>query len=370
LQPHVPRHTCPICGFQVLNITNRETGRSHNLCPYCFNNVPRDLHPDAVELRCFQCAHPTCSLAGGRNGTAGRGPGPSSAPSRGGTPAGHSGSASATPRAAVPAVAMHAFPAPGPTAHVSPSGFHAPAIVQGAGPGGVPEVVPAAATLGNSPSGFASGTGSALAGSAAMAAAAPVPNTTSAPVDSAVATSEPFLARVSRRVRSSSVPVTSPFPNTSSPALGAAAATSAEVTSGAGSTFAADVENAAPVPNTTSPAEVHGHGEVIFPCATCDGQGHLMLRRQPNGWCAQCSRHPACPRMSMLPSCVLAAQVDGVCQTCSQSFGIEVHTMRLQLTSSELVKAAIGGPGNTAVMERVCAAGCSSTLTILAQLVA
>merc|ERR1712217_181014 len=70
--------TCPICSFQVLNVLNTETGRSHKICPYCFNHPPQDLHPQQTELRCFQCAHPTCSLAGGRasganNGNDGRG---------------------------------------------------------------------------------------------------------------------------------------------------------------------------------------------------------------------------------------------------------------------------------------------------------
>lgn len=81
LRPHGGGHICPICGFQVLTIHNQETGRDHNLCPYCFNHVPRDLHPDMQELRCFQCAHQTCPLAGGRAGRAGGGAGPGAGPS-------------------------------------------------------------------------------------------------------------------------------------------------------------------------------------------------------------------------------------------------------------------------------------------------
>mmetsp|Transcript_64036 Transcript_64036/g.111565 ORF Transcript_64036/g.111565 Transcript_64036/m.111565 type:complete len:957 (-) Transcript_64036:70-2940(-) len=82
VRPHSGRHICPICGFQVLTLHNQETGRDHNICPYCFNHVPRDLHPDMQELRCFQCAHPTCALAGGRRaGPAGGGGGPGSGPS-------------------------------------------------------------------------------------------------------------------------------------------------------------------------------------------------------------------------------------------------------------------------------------------------
>eukprot|EP00438_Fugacium_kawagutii_P025440 Skav204285 [mRNA] locus=scaffold409:282779:287130:+ [translate_table: standard] len=59
-------HRCPICSFQVIHIRNRETGRDHKLCPYCFNHAPQDLHPGETDLRCFQCAHPACQLAGGR----------------------------------------------------------------------------------------------------------------------------------------------------------------------------------------------------------------------------------------------------------------------------------------------------------------
>merc|ERR1712203_1213536 len=75
-----PRFACPICNFQVLNVRDAETGRSHKICPYCFNHPPQDLHPGQTELRCFQCAHPTCGLAGGRgvganNGNGGGGGG-------------------------------------------------------------------------------------------------------------------------------------------------------------------------------------------------------------------------------------------------------------------------------------------------------
>eukprot|EP00931_Biecheleriopsis_adriatica_P048694 TRINITY_DN28146_c0_g1_i1.p1 TRINITY_DN28146_c0_g1~~TRINITY_DN28146_c0_g1_i1.p1 ORF type:complete len:365 (-),score=47.32 TRINITY_DN28146_c0_g1_i1:53-1147(-) len=59
-------HVCPICAFQVLNVRNEDTGREHRLCPYCFNYVPQDLHRGMSELRCFQCAHASCPLAGGR----------------------------------------------------------------------------------------------------------------------------------------------------------------------------------------------------------------------------------------------------------------------------------------------------------------
>eukprot|EP00927_Polykrikos_kofoidii_P048979 TRINITY_DN43132_c0_g1_i1.p1 TRINITY_DN43132_c0_g1~~TRINITY_DN43132_c0_g1_i1.p1 ORF type:complete len:1021 (+),score=115.04 TRINITY_DN43132_c0_g1_i1:71-3064(+) len=59
-------HMCPICGFQVLTVRDELTGREHQLCPWCFTNVPHDLHPGVSELRCFRCAHPGCPLAGGQ----------------------------------------------------------------------------------------------------------------------------------------------------------------------------------------------------------------------------------------------------------------------------------------------------------------
>eukprot|EP00929_Paragymnodinium_shiwhaense_P028201 TRINITY_DN16400_c0_g2_i5.p1 TRINITY_DN16400_c0_g2~~TRINITY_DN16400_c0_g2_i5.p1 ORF type:complete len:721 (+),score=99.31 TRINITY_DN16400_c0_g2_i5:594-2756(+) len=69
LRPH--GHTCPICNFQVLVVRDETTGSEQTLCPYCFTNVPRDLHPTLNELRCFRCAHPTCGLAGGRGPSGG-----------------------------------------------------------------------------------------------------------------------------------------------------------------------------------------------------------------------------------------------------------------------------------------------------------
>jgi hypothetical protein len=75
---------CAICGFQVLIVLNTETNKSHNVCPKCFRyshccshayqhrhlylyrNPPGPPFSEegVGEFRCFQCAHPTCSLAG------------------------------------------------------------------------------------------------------------------------------------------------------------------------------------------------------------------------------------------------------------------------------------------------------------------
>ncbi len=64
LEPH--DHTCPICGYQALRVTNSETKRTHHLCPYCFNHPPqRDVEDvgAAGDFRCFQCSEPSCALA-------------------------------------------------------------------------------------------------------------------------------------------------------------------------------------------------------------------------------------------------------------------------------------------------------------------
>lgn len=85
LEALVPAHRCPLCGFAVVRVTNREKQTSYTLCPYCFthppdataglphhgagggnNGGPATL-PDlesAGEFRCFQCMA-DCPLAKG-----------------------------------------------------------------------------------------------------------------------------------------------------------------------------------------------------------------------------------------------------------------------------------------------------------------
>lgn len=133
-------HTCPICSFQVLTCRNEETQREHNLCPYCFTNVPRDLHPDAIELRCFQCAHPTCRLAGGRG--SGGGPGPGGPPGAGGPP----GPSAPPARSSSAPISTLRRPAaavrpPARQNASNTSGSHAPGGVPG--PAAVAELTPA-----------------------------------------------------------------------------------------------------------------------------------------------------------------------------------------------------------------------------------
>ncbi|OII77998.1 DNA topoisomerase family protein [Cryptosporidium andersoni] len=51
---------CPYCKYQVIKLENTLTKKKHFICPFCFNNPPQEY--SCVELRCFMCSHPTCSL--------------------------------------------------------------------------------------------------------------------------------------------------------------------------------------------------------------------------------------------------------------------------------------------------------------------
>lgn len=60
-------HICPICNFQVLSVQNIETEKTHTICPRCFKSpppAPMNIEDGGGDFRCFQCAHPTCALAG------------------------------------------------------------------------------------------------------------------------------------------------------------------------------------------------------------------------------------------------------------------------------------------------------------------
>lgn len=60
---------CPICQFPVLQISRGEgyTGNGYKLCVKCFNDSPQEYGGtnSGTDFRCFECTHPTCSLAGG-----------------------------------------------------------------------------------------------------------------------------------------------------------------------------------------------------------------------------------------------------------------------------------------------------------------
>ena len=70
-QPNQPL-LCPICNYQVLQIKqgNGYTGNGYHVCPHCFTNTPKDHGGSTTsgDFRCFNCTHPTCSLASGTSG--------------------------------------------------------------------------------------------------------------------------------------------------------------------------------------------------------------------------------------------------------------------------------------------------------------
>lgn len=72
LEPLTPPHRCPLCGFAVLRVTNKEKHTSYTVCPYCFTHPPDAATANAAlpdmetigEFRCFQCLA-DCPLAKG-----------------------------------------------------------------------------------------------------------------------------------------------------------------------------------------------------------------------------------------------------------------------------------------------------------------
>ncbi|PXF43912.1 DNA topoisomerase 3 [Gracilariopsis chorda] len=60
---------CPLCQYQVLEVTLSTTARKHTVCPLCLNEPPNDIsvNPESKEseFRCFHCTHSDCALAKG-----------------------------------------------------------------------------------------------------------------------------------------------------------------------------------------------------------------------------------------------------------------------------------------------------------------
>lgn len=60
---------CPICGYEVIRVSNVSTGAEHTICPKCLNNPPTDiaLNPEQKqsEFRCFSCTNGACEFARG-----------------------------------------------------------------------------------------------------------------------------------------------------------------------------------------------------------------------------------------------------------------------------------------------------------------
>jgi DNA topoisomerase III len=59
---------CPVCKFQVIQVLNTDTQKSHSVCPCCFNDPPDALNPEnkgSKAFRCFSCTHDQCSESAG-----------------------------------------------------------------------------------------------------------------------------------------------------------------------------------------------------------------------------------------------------------------------------------------------------------------
>eukprot|EP01060_Flectonema_neradi_P014430 TRINITY_DN2110_c2_g1_i7.p1 TRINITY_DN2110_c2_g1~~TRINITY_DN2110_c2_g1_i7.p1 ORF type:complete len:926 (+),score=94.01 TRINITY_DN2110_c2_g1_i7:248-3025(+) len=61
--------SCPLCNFEVLDVASDKTPDkvTHQLCPHCFSNPPAgeiENHAVMGSMRCFQCVHESCALAG------------------------------------------------------------------------------------------------------------------------------------------------------------------------------------------------------------------------------------------------------------------------------------------------------------------
>eukprot|EP01083_Nonionella_stella_P051843 137672_1 len=67
-----PSFDCPICKFQVLQVSKPD-GKSYPICPYCFSNPPNDQKTEQNVFlggfRCFQCSSEQCSLASSQSKT-------------------------------------------------------------------------------------------------------------------------------------------------------------------------------------------------------------------------------------------------------------------------------------------------------------
>ena len=64
-----PPLKCPICSFQIIQVQRGEgyEGNGYHVCPKCFSDPPIE-HGGAAgggDFRCFNCSHPSCSLATG-----------------------------------------------------------------------------------------------------------------------------------------------------------------------------------------------------------------------------------------------------------------------------------------------------------------
>eukprot|EP00933_Yihiella_yeosuensis_P033074 TRINITY_DN26778_c0_g1_i1.p1 TRINITY_DN26778_c0_g1~~TRINITY_DN26778_c0_g1_i1.p1 ORF type:complete len:603 (+),score=126.60 TRINITY_DN26778_c0_g1_i1:247-1809(+) len=105
-------------------------------------------------------------------------------------------------------------------------------------------------------------------------------------------------------------------------------------------------------------------GLPLFPCSACEGRGRLQLRQQGMRWCVRCSRHASCQNVIWLPSCVMAAAIDGHCAACALRLGSEVRTLTIRV-GRDHADALRKLPGGVDTLRGMCIAGCNDTLSLL-----
>eukprot|EP00441_Pelagodinium_beii_P004373 CAMPEP_0197690192 /NCGR_PEP_ID=MMETSP1338-20131121/107998_1 /TAXON_ID=43686 ORGANISM="Pelagodinium beii, Strain RCC1491" /NCGR_SAMPLE_ID=MMETSP1338 /ASSEMBLY_ACC=CAM_ASM_000754 /LENGTH=559 /DNA_ID=CAMNT_0043272613 /DNA_START=66 /DNA_END=1745 /DNA_ORIENTATION=+ len=105
-------------------------------------------------------------------------------------------------------------------------------------------------------------------------------------------------------------------------------------------------------------------GTPLFPCGACGGRGRMQLKQQEMRWCVRCSKHSSCQHMIWLPSCVMAAAVDGHCAACALRLGAEVRTLTIRVGRQHSV-ALSKLPGGVDTLRGMCIAGCNDTLSLL-----
>ncbi|CAE7426454.1 unnamed protein product [Symbiodinium sp. CCMP2592] len=105
-------------------------------------------------------------------------------------------------------------------------------------------------------------------------------------------------------------------------------------------------------------------GVALFPCSVCSGQGRMQLRHVGDRWSARCSRHASCGNTQWLPSCVVAAAVDGHCGPCSLRMGAEVRTLSIRIGRDQQ-QTLLRLPSGTDTLRGMCIAGCHDLMSLL-----
>lgn len=104
-------------------------------------------------------------------------------------------------------------------------------------------------------------------------------------------------------------------------------------------------------------------GHPLFQCGSC-GSGSLVLRQRDLRWCVECSRYPSCLQALQLPTCIMAAAVDGHCAVCTLRLGTDVRTLTVRV-GREHSATLLRLPEGMDTLRGMCVAGCSDTLALL-----